>query len=81
MFRGEFVPQKRWVDSWIGVNKAIRPITRSEINHQIDEVVDCVVDDFYTSYTLQYAVRNRPFEGMSVPDTCIVLVDVLSHGD
>mmetsp|Transcript_24560 Transcript_24560/g.36408 ORF Transcript_24560/g.36408 Transcript_24560/m.36408 type:complete len:428 (-) Transcript_24560:150-1433(-) len=81
VFRGEFVPQKRWVDSWIGVNKAIRPITRSEINHQIDEIADCAVDDFYTSYTLQYAVRNRPFEGMSVPDTCIVLVDVLSHGD
>lgn len=79
VFRCKFIPQKRWVDSWIGV-KAVEPITRSEIDNRIENS-DYVSfdDDFYGSYTLQYQVGIRAFKGMKVPDSCKVLVDVTSE--
>ena len=79
MFRGKYIPRRRWRDSWVGV-KAASPITKSEINSRIQNG-DFVAfdDDFYGSHTLEYVVGSRPFVGMEVPDSCIVMVDALNN--
>ena len=79
VFRGKYVPHKRWYNHWIGV-RAQSPITKMEIDRKIEEGQFVDFDDsIYGSHTLQYVVGARPFSGMEVPDACIVLIDVLNY--
>ena len=79
VFRGKCIPRKHWPDGWVGVRAVVR-ITKAEVRNKIhngDYVA--VSGDFYGYHTLEYHVASRPFIGMDVPLSCVVLIDVLKY--
>jgi hypothetical protein len=79
VFRGKCIPRKHWPDGWVGA-RAVSRITKAEIRNRIKSG-DYVGfnGDFYGYHTLAYVVASRPFIGMNVPLSCVVLIDVLNY--